>query len=136
MSETTSEKQESGWTEWPALGSPFDSRPMPVEECDEEGCFVIRAELPGVDIEHGLDVYVRGHRLEIRATRGPCETTNEHAARHSEFRYGRFWRVLTLPPGARQSEIEATSRDGILEVRVPVTAATTTADRHIAVQAG
>ena len=57
-------------------------------------------------------------------------------ARHSEFRYGRFWRVLTLPPGAREADIEARYKDGILEVRVPVTDSAPVASRRIPVKQG
>jgi HSP20 family protein len=136
MTETTVEQHTGHWSEWPASGTPFDTRAMRVEEVEEDGCLVIRAELPGVDVEHDLDVEVRGHMLDIKASRTEPETTNAQGARHSEFRYGRFWRVLTLPPGAREADIEARYKDGILEVRVPVTDSAPVASRRIPVKQG
>jgi HSP20 family molecular chaperone IbpA len=106
---------------------------MRVEEIDEDGFLVIRAELPDIDIEHDLDVQVRNHLLEIRATRTQRITASD-SARHTEFSYGRFWRVLTLPDGAREADIDATYKHGILEVRVPLTAAQPTEGRHISVR--
>ena len=70
------------------------------------------------------------------ASRTEPETTNAQGARHSEFRYGRFWRVLTLPHGAREADIEARYKDGILEVRVPVTDSAPVASRRIPVKQG
>jgi hypothetical protein len=42
----------------------------------------------------------------------------------SEFHYGSFSRRVTLPKGAREDQLTATYRDGILEIRVPIEAAT------------
>jgi len=36
----------------------------------------------------------------------------------SEFRYGRFHRSVSLPPGADEDDVRATYHNGILEVRV------------------
>ena len=135
MRETTSPQPAHRPTNWPELGTAFETHPMPVEEVHEDGRLVIRAELPGVDVEHDLSVDVRDHMLEIRASRTQGYT-NHNGARRSEFHYGRFWRVLTLPHSARVADIEASYRDGILEVRVPVTAADPTVGRHIAVKRG
>jgi HSP20 family molecular chaperone IbpA len=134
MAGTRLEKQEHAWTAWPPHDVPFGSRPMRVEEIDEDGCVVIRAELPDVDVEHDLDVQVRNHLLEIRATRTQPKTAIDSGARHSEFEYGRLWRVLTLPHGAQEADIEATYRHGILEVRVPLTRAEPTEGRRIPVR--
>lgn len=35
-------------------------------------------------------------------------------------RYGSFSRTLPLPPGVKESDIAATYKDGILEVRIPM----------------
>jgi HSP20 family protein len=135
MTETMAE-QRGHWSEWPAHGTPFHTRPMRVEEVEEDGCLVIRAELPGVDVEHDRGVEVRDHLLDLKASRAERETASSKGARHSEFRYGRFWRVLTLPHGAREADIEARYKDGILEVRVPLTDSAPVATRRIAVKQG
>jgi HSP20 family protein len=38
----------------------------------------------------------------------------------SEFRYGSFCRVISLPEGTKEDDLKATYADGILEVRAPV----------------
>jgi HSP20 family protein len=120
------EPQVTDALDWPRLDACFDTHPMRVEELEEDGCFVVRAELPGIEIAN-LDVRIREHALEIRARREQVRSATHHGTRHSEFRYGRYWRMLTLPAGARESEVAASYRDGILEVRVPL-GGTSTAD--------
>jgi HSP20 family protein len=107
--------------DWPSLDACFDTHSMRVEEVDEDGCFVVRAELPGIDVRRDLDLQIREHTLEIRARRSQQRSATHRGTRHSEFRYGRYWRLLTLPAGANEREARAVYKDGILEVRVPVT---------------
>lgn len=94
---------------------------MRVEERTEDGEFVIRAEMPGIDPDEDVDIHVRDHSLELRAERREEEKTDEEEGRvRSEFRYGRFVRTVPLPPDADESSVDATYKDGILEVRMPV----------------
>jgi HSP20 family molecular chaperone IbpA len=88
-----------------------------VEDFVEDGKYVVRAELPGVDPEKDLEVTVSGGILTIKAERRE-ESNGKH---HSEFHYGTFTRSLTLPAGADEDLIEALYGHGILEVAVPVT---------------
>jgi len=108
----------TGCLDWPPHGAYFDAPPMRVEEIAYAHDLVIRAELPGIDCRRDVDVRIRGHVLEIRAERTP--PADDGGTRRSEFQYGRFWRVLTLPRAARESEVVATYTNGILEVRVPL----------------
>lgn len=87
-----------------------------VEEYVEDGKLVVHAELPGVDPDKDVEVTVHDGLLDIQAER----REEEKGKGHSEFRYGTFRRVLTLPVGVAEKDITATYRDGILEVRVPV----------------
>ena len=110
----------TGCLDWPPKGSYFDARPMPVEEIEEHDGLVIRAELPGIDFARDLEVRIRAHLLEIRAERTPPAAHAEETGRRSEFHYGRFWRVLSLPRAAREAEVTASYSGGVLEVRVPL----------------
>jgi HSP20 family molecular chaperone IbpA len=121
--------------DWPRSGTHFEARPMRVEEVEDCERLVVRAELPGIDCRRDLDVRIRGHMLEIRAERRPG-TLAADAQRHSEFEYGRFWRVLTLPRAARESEVNATYPDGILEVRVRLDDVAPNEGTRITVEAG
>ena len=87
-----------------------------VEDFVEEGSYVLRAELPGVDPEKDIEVEVIGDVLTITGRR----QEEERDKNHSEFRYGSFTRSVRLPGGAKKSEVTATYDAGVLEVRVPV----------------
>lgn len=102
------------WTNWPA---PAAMRGIRVEEfIDDDGFFVARAELPGMDPDKDIDLEIDNGMLVIRAERQ--EEKRERG--RTEFRYGKFTRRLALPEGADESEVSARYTDGILEVRMPV----------------
>lgn len=99
---------------------PFSSRhPIHIEDFVEEGAYVVRAELPGLDATKDIDVSAANGVLTITAKRE--ETTREQ--HRTEFHYGSFTRAVTLPTGADAEHISAKYEKGILEVRVPLAAA-------------
>ena len=87
-----------------------------VEDFSDDGCYVVRAEMPGVDPDKDVEIFVEGDLLRIEGHRQE-EEIDKH---HSEFRYGSFTRTLRLPAGARAAEVKASYADGMLEVRVPM----------------
>ncbi len=86
---------------------------------EDDGTFVLRAELPGVDPDDGLEITVDDGRLVIAAEREERSEDRDKGAYRSEFRYGSFQRSIRLPSGADEDAIEATFAQGILEIRVP-----------------
>ena len=93
---------------------------MKIEEFTDEDACVIRAELPGVDPEKDVEITVSDGILRLHATREErTEVERPHGYR-SEFRYGSLVRSLQLPRGTDESDVTATYKDGILEIRVPV----------------
>lgn len=100
-------------------GWPFGTRhPVHIEDFVEEGAYVVRAELPGLDAAKDIDVSATDGTLTITAQR---EETKKEQQR-SEFRYGSFTRTVSLPSGADTSKISAEYKKGVLEVRVPIAA--------------
>jgi HSP20 family protein len=91
-----------------------------VEEFTEGGQLVVRAELPGVDPDKDVDISIVDGNLCIRAERRHEEKIEQRDYRRSEIRYGSFSRVLPLPAHAKEDDIKASYRDGVLEVRAPV----------------
>lgn len=89
-----------------------------VEDYVEQGTYVLRAELPGIDPDEDVSLTVEGDHLTISGERR--EETKEKG--HREFHYGAFTRTVTLPAGAKAEDITATYTDGVLEVRVPMPA--------------
>jgi HSP20 family protein len=99
---------------FPSLRLEDADRLMRCEEFIEEGRFVLRAELPGIDPDKDVEVTVTDGVLRIQAHR-----REEHKDRHrSEFFYGELARTLTLPKGVDESAVTAAYRDGILEISV------------------
>jgi HSP20 family protein len=84
-----------------------------MEENDKE--VVVRAELPGFE-PADVRVDLLGDRLTVEAEhREPEEKPDGNAERT----YAHVRRVLTLPAGVNMEKIEATYRNGVLEVHVP-----------------
>ena len=103
------------WLEQPwTILRPTASHPMRLEDYVNDGAYVLRAELPGVDPEKDIEVTVSKGVLTISAHRHE-ETEGKH---RSEFRYGVFARSITLPEGADQDHIRASYDKGVLEVVV------------------
>jgi HSP20 family molecular chaperone IbpA len=111
--------------DWLDSGAPFGLRSfgltpyVRVEDFVEEGTYVLRAEMPGIDPDKDVTVSVEEDVLTIRGERREEEKDKQHR----EFHYGSFTRSITLPKGVDADEITATYTDGVLEVRVPKAAA-------------
>jgi HSP20 family protein len=90
-----------------------------VEEFREDGVLVVRAELPGIDPDKDVELTVSGGMLHIRAERREEEKHEEHGYLRRELRYGSLSRSLPLPEGVAESDIKATYKAGMLEVRIP-----------------
>jgi HSP20 family protein len=104
-----------GWFEEPFLPlRPYLGQPIRIEEYTEDGSYVVRAELAGIDPQKDLEVTVGGGYLTIRAER---EEKTEGKQR-SEFRYGSFTRSLSLPGDANEEDVTATYHAGILTISI------------------
>jgi HSP20 family protein len=91
-----------------------------VDEYRDGETEVIRADLPGIDPEKDVEITVADGVLHITADRRIEDRAEEKGYLRHEIRYGRLARTLPLPEGVSESDIAATYKDGILEVRVPV----------------
>jgi HSP20 family protein len=92
---------------------------IPVDEYQEEGALIVRAELPGIDPETDVELTVSDHALHIRAERKEEEEVKEKGYLRHEVRCGSFSRTLPLPEGVTEADITANYKDGILEIRIP-----------------
>ena len=105
------------WFEAPFVTlRPYLTQPIRVEEYTEEGHYVVKAELAGIDPRTDADVTVGPGYLTIHAER---HGTSEGTLR-SEFRYGVFSRTLSLPADANPDDVTAGYAAGILTVTVGV----------------
>ena len=108
--------------EWLESNSPFNVRGLGlapqvrVDDYMEDDTFVLRAELPGIDPDKDLELRVEHDMLTISGERRE-EVKDKN---HRELHYGSFRRTVPLPPGAKVEDVEASYKDGVLEVRVPL----------------
>jgi HSP20 family protein len=110
--------------DWPeSFRDAFEKPGLKVEEFEEEGQLVVRAEMPGIDPDKDVEITVSDHTLNLRAERRSETTTEDKKGFRSEFEYGAFARSVRLPAGASETDVKATYMDGILEVRIPIDSA-------------
>jgi HSP20 family protein len=93
---------------------PFFMQSIRIEDYVENGRYVVRAELPGIDPEKQAEITVAHGALTIRAAR---EEEHEGTYR-TEFRYGAFSRQVALPAAADEDDVRAAYRNGVLEISI------------------
>lgn len=107
-----------------------------VDEYRDGNTQVIKADLPGIDPDKDVELTVSEGMLRINAQRRVEEKTEDQGYTRHELRYGSFTRTLPLPEGAGESDITATYKDGMLEIRVPVSEQRPAEPTKIAVSKG
>jgi HSP20 family protein len=92
---------------------------QPVVDVEEHADgYTLRAELPGMKLED-LKITLVDNQLVIRGEK-KREVEKKDANYHrSERVFGAFERVFTLSQAVGADKIEATYRDGVLEVKIP-----------------
>ena len=101
----------------------------------KDGKFVARIELPGIEPKD-VDLSVVGDQLIIKGTRRPYGEVREEDYLMRELYHGSFERTITLPEGVATDKIQATYRDGILEVSMPCESAKLPRKIHIEIEEG
>ena len=104
---------------------PFDGQQWaPVLDMYEsDDGYTLWAEVPGV-VPEEIDVTHLGNRLTIRGEkRRPSSVSEKDRAVRSERRYGSFSRQVDLPEDCDVAKLSATCRGGLLEIRIPKSAA-------------
>jgi HSP20 family molecular chaperone IbpA len=118
------------WFEDPFLAlRPYRAQPIRIEEYTEDGHYVVRAEVAGIDPEKDLEVMAGEGYLTISAQRS---STVEDKHR-SEFRYGSFTRTVGLPANANSGDVTADYASGILTVKVGMRPEATEKEKKIQV---
>ncbi len=89
-----------------------------VDVLESKDSYLIRAELPGMKRED-IKVEVKDGTLVLSGERKFEKPADGVEYRHVERVTAKFWRSFSLPETVKQDGIEATYKDGILEIRVP-----------------
>jgi HSP20 family protein len=89
-----------------------------VQDTDKE--VVVRAEAPGFEAGD-FDIQVSGNTLTIRAEHKHEAEKEQEGYRYTERRFGRYQRSIPLPAAVQADKAEAHYRNGVLELRLPMT---------------
>ncbi len=90
----------------------------PVDVEQETDRFRIRVDLPGVKRDE-IQITVNGDTLTVSGEKKRETETKKDDAYRAERYYGSFSRSLTLPSAVDTNKIEASYKDGVLEITVP-----------------
>ncbi|MBT3430464.1 MAG: Hsp20/alpha crystallin family protein [Proteobacteria bacterium] len=112
-----------GWFRSPAVLRREETAKMPaIDVSENEGAYLVKAELPGVARED-LDVTIKDGVLAINAERKKEKKDHKDGRVIREERYyGKFVRSLRLGSDVDESGIEAHYEDGVLNLSLPKTA--------------
>jgi HSP20 family protein len=89
-----------------------------VDVKDQEDSLMVRTEVPGVDAE-SIEVTVEGGTLTISGSRNFSDEETTDNYHRKEIYEGSFERTILLPEGVDPTAVSATSKDGILEIKIP-----------------
>jgi HSP20 family protein len=89
-----------------------------VEFVDAGDNFILKAQLPGINPKD-IDVQVTPEAISISGERRYENTDEKSGYVRSEFRYGKFHRVLPLPAHIQNDSVQADYKDGILMLTLP-----------------
>jgi len=96
---------------------------MKVDVAENNGAYVVSAELPGVRKED-INVTVDGTQVTLEADiKREKEASQDERVLHTERVFGKVTRSFTLPQELDEAKVEAKYRDGILELTLPKKAA-------------
>jgi len=96
---------------------------MPIEVYETPNEFVVKVELPGVKKED-VEIAVRDNYLVIKAEKKEEVEEEKQHVHVKERVYGKFERVIPLPPDLDTDNAKASFKDGVLEIRFPKKSAT------------
>ena len=100
----------------------FDQEPFAspaIESFVKDGILVVRADVPGISPKD-IEVSLLGEVLAIRGERRDDHEIKKENYIRREISYGSFERRLSLPRGIDPAQIKATTRDGVIEITIPL----------------
>jgi HSP20 family protein len=92
---------------------------VPAAEIEETDDAVhLKLEVPGLEAKD-LNIEATPESISISGERKSETKTEENGITRSEFRYGRFQRVIPLPSLVENDRVEAEYKNGILRLTLP-----------------
>jgi len=100
-------------------GGYSDTTFMPAAEMHETPDAIhLRLEVPGMEAKD-IDVQVTAQAVAITGDRKSETKTEQKGLTRSEFRYGRFQRVIPLPGRIQNDKVQAEYKNGVLNLTLP-----------------
>ena len=104
---------------WPAVRTGMASEAsFRIDSYVDDNRLHIKADLPGVDPKD-VEIALDGNRLTVKGERKAEHAGKDGGYFHQERSYGSFARSFMLPKGIEAEKIEASAKNGTLEVVVP-----------------
>ncbi len=103
-------------TRWDDLGKLSKLPAAELTETDE--ALHLKLEVPGMEAKD-LDIQVTADSVSISGERKEESKSEDKGVTRSEFRYGKFSRVIPLPVEIQNSNVTAEYKDGILNLTLP-----------------
>jgi HSP20 family protein len=92
---------------------------VPAAELSEtDDALHLKLEVPGMEAKD-LDIQVMADRVAIAGERKSETKSDENGSTRTEFRYGKFQRVIPLPVKIQNTNVSADYKDGILNLTLP-----------------
>ena len=92
---------------------------VPAAELTEtDDALHLKLEVPGMEAKD-LDIQVMADRVAISGERKSETKSEENGRTRSEFRYGKFSRLIPLPARIQNTNVTADYKDGILNLTLP-----------------
>jgi len=97
---------------------PASSFIPPIDLEESADGFVLRADLPGLT-HKDVSVHLSGDTVIVRGERKAGAPSKDATTHRSERIHGTFERSFTLGTRVRGDQVEASFKDGVLEIRIP-----------------
>ena len=85
---------------------------------ETDDAYFVEVDLPGVK-KSDITIDIKDNVLSISGERKVNDRAKEDSYYKVESKYGKFVRNFTLPKDADVDKIEASNKDGVLEVKIP-----------------
>ena len=100
---------------WSQRGENF---PLPLDLLEEEGQYVVKASLPGINPED-VEITLSDNILTIKGESKGESENNQSNYHVRERHFGSFMRQITLPMPVNSEQVEATHENGVLTLHLP-----------------
>jgi HSP20 family protein len=107
----------SGFFEAAPLAATTDFSPQ-CEFVEDEARYTVKFDIPGVKKED-VKIELSDNQLTVSAERREEKETESRKRLYSEFSYGSYQRMLTLPTGVNDKGVTAKFDNGVLTVTLP-----------------